>query len=212
MEALSMNTVDCVLISNWHSLIALPFYVENCGFRGVVYATEPVVQFGRLALLVLTLNRHFLEWDAEICVLDWWWWSWLSTLRGSSSTRLAAHGKIRLFIRACFLPRDLLISNSSLLLCSFFLSHLIPGRSQTHWFGTLWSGSHSIQNKLWSKRWQESPPWPSTKPLWVPALEIMHFIPLQFSFCKSAFAVQGALCVYTLYVCKRLIFISKFSS
>ncbi|VDP23201.1 unnamed protein product [Heligmosomoides polygyrus] len=53
MEALSMNTVDCVLISNWHSLIALPFYVENCGFRGVVYATEPVVQFGRLMMMEL---------------------------------------------------------------------------------------------------------------------------------------------------------------
>ncbi|KAK5967900.1 Integrator complex subunit 9 [Trichostrongylus colubriformis] len=53
LESLSMSTVDCVLISNWNSLVALPFYVENSGFRGVVYATEPVVQFGRLMMLEL---------------------------------------------------------------------------------------------------------------------------------------------------------------
>ncbi|VDL79576.1 unnamed protein product [Nippostrongylus brasiliensis] len=53
LEALSMNTVDFILISNWHSLVALPFYVENSGFKGVVYATEPVVQFGRMMILEL---------------------------------------------------------------------------------------------------------------------------------------------------------------
>nr|CDJ95101.1 Integrator complex subunit 9 [Haemonchus contortus] len=53
LETLSMNSVDCVLISNWNSLVALPFYVENSGFRGTVYATEPVVQFGRLMMTEL---------------------------------------------------------------------------------------------------------------------------------------------------------------
>ncbi|KIH50267.1 hypothetical protein ANCDUO_19655, partial [Ancylostoma duodenale] len=53
LEAVCMNTVDYILVSNWHSLVALPFYTENSGFKGVVYSTEPVVQFGRLMMLEL---------------------------------------------------------------------------------------------------------------------------------------------------------------
>ncbi|ETN82267.1 hypothetical protein NECAME_02004, partial [Necator americanus] len=50
LEALCMNTVDYILVSNWHSVVALPFYTENSGFKGVVYSTEPVVHFGRLMM------------------------------------------------------------------------------------------------------------------------------------------------------------------
>ncbi|VDM67127.1 unnamed protein product [Strongylus vulgaris] len=45
-----MNSVDYILVSNWQSLVALPFYSEKSGFKGVVYSTEPVVQFGRLMM------------------------------------------------------------------------------------------------------------------------------------------------------------------
>ncbi|KAK6753557.1 hypothetical protein RB195_012881 [Necator americanus] len=50
LEAICMNTVDYILVSNWHSVVALPFYTENSGFKGVVYSTEPVVHFGRLMM------------------------------------------------------------------------------------------------------------------------------------------------------------------
>uniref|UniRef100_A0A0K0DDN2 Beta-Casp domain-containing protein n=1 Tax=Angiostrongylus cantonensis TaxID=6313 RepID=A0A0K0DDN2_ANGCA len=53
IPTLPMNTVDYILISNWQSLVALPFYVNNSGFRGTIYTTGPVVQFGRLMILEL---------------------------------------------------------------------------------------------------------------------------------------------------------------
>ncbi|CAD6193624.1 unnamed protein product [Caenorhabditis auriculariae] len=49
-SSLKMESVDCILVSNWDSLVALPFYTENTGFRGLVYATDPVLQFGRLLI------------------------------------------------------------------------------------------------------------------------------------------------------------------
>ncbi|KAK6027485.1 hypothetical protein OSTOST_06482, partial [Ostertagia ostertagi] len=69
LESLSMSTVDCVLISNWNSLIALPFYVENSGFRGTIYATEPVVQFGRLMMLELIEYFERIELEGSVSVL-----------------------------------------------------------------------------------------------------------------------------------------------
>ncbi|KJH50471.1 hypothetical protein DICVIV_03403 [Dictyocaulus viviparus] len=53
LEMLSMSTVDCILISNWQSLVALPFFLSDSSFRGTIYTTEPVVQFGRLMMLEL---------------------------------------------------------------------------------------------------------------------------------------------------------------
>ncbi|CAI4223317.1 unnamed protein product [Auanema sp. JU1783] len=51
LKELCMETVDCILISNWNSLVALPYYVHNTGFKGSIYATEPVMQFGKLMIL-----------------------------------------------------------------------------------------------------------------------------------------------------------------
>uniref|UniRef100_A0A1I7X3B6 Lactamase_B domain-containing protein n=1 Tax=Heterorhabditis bacteriophora TaxID=37862 RepID=A0A1I7X3B6_HETBA len=53
LDTISMESVDCILVSNWQSLVALPYYTQNSGFRGVVFATEPVVQFGRLMMAEL---------------------------------------------------------------------------------------------------------------------------------------------------------------
>eukprot|EP00741_Cyanophora_paradoxa_P014634 tig00020816_g14114.t1 len=39
--------VDCVLISNYHNLLALPYVTEYTTFRGKVYATDPTIQIGR---------------------------------------------------------------------------------------------------------------------------------------------------------------------
>ena len=46
-----MSMVDVVLISNVHSLLALPFLTEHCpGFKAKVYATEPTKYLGRYVL------------------------------------------------------------------------------------------------------------------------------------------------------------------
>lgn len=42
-----MDSVDAILVSNWMSLLALPFFTENTNFTGVVYATDPTLQLGR---------------------------------------------------------------------------------------------------------------------------------------------------------------------
>ena len=49
------NIGDCILVSNLQSIVALPFYVIETGFRGTVYATEPIVQFGRCEFVDLKL-------------------------------------------------------------------------------------------------------------------------------------------------------------
>lgn len=42
--------VDVILISNYMSMLALPFITEGTGFEGVIYATEPTLQIGKLFL------------------------------------------------------------------------------------------------------------------------------------------------------------------
>lgn len=44
------SEVDVILISNYMSMLALPFITEGTGFEGVVYATEPTLQIGRFFL------------------------------------------------------------------------------------------------------------------------------------------------------------------
>ncbi|KAL1123383.1 hypothetical protein AAG570_002465 [Ranatra chinensis] len=44
------SELDVILISNYTSMLALPFITERTGFKGVVYATEPTLQIGRLYL------------------------------------------------------------------------------------------------------------------------------------------------------------------
>ncbi|XP_014246665.1 integrator complex subunit 9 [Cimex lectularius] len=44
------SEIDIVLISNYSSMLALPFITEKTGFKGVVYATEPTLQIGKLFL------------------------------------------------------------------------------------------------------------------------------------------------------------------
>ncbi|GMR59572.1 hypothetical protein PMAYCL1PPCAC_29767 [Pristionchus mayeri] len=50
MCSMSMEEVDAILISNWNSLLALPFYTEGTGFSGRVYASEPTLQYGTLMM------------------------------------------------------------------------------------------------------------------------------------------------------------------
>ncbi|NWS75603.1 INT9 protein, partial [Crotophaga sulcirostris] len=57
-ELLDLSTVDVILISNYHCMMALPYITENTGFTGTVYATEPTVQIGRLLMEELV---NFIE-------------------------------------------------------------------------------------------------------------------------------------------------------
>ncbi|XP_065343585.1 integrator complex subunit 9 isoform X2 [Cloeon dipterum] len=58
-NVIDYSQIDVILISNYSSMLALPFITENTGFQGVVYATEPTLQIGRLFLeeLVQTVER-----------------------------------------------------------------------------------------------------------------------------------------------------------
>ncbi|KAF4523843.1 hypothetical protein B566_EDAN016808 [Ephemera danica] len=58
-NVVDFSQVDVILISNYLCMLALPFVTEDTGFRGVVYATEPTLQIGRLFLdeLVQTVER-----------------------------------------------------------------------------------------------------------------------------------------------------------
>ncbi|KTG45422.1 hypothetical protein cypCar_00027734 [Cyprinus carpio] len=47
-ELLDLSTIDVILISNYHCMMALPYITEHTGFTGTVYATEPTLQIGRL--------------------------------------------------------------------------------------------------------------------------------------------------------------------
>lgn len=48
-ELLDLSTIDVILISNYHCMMALPYITEHTGFTGTVYATEPTLQIGRCA-------------------------------------------------------------------------------------------------------------------------------------------------------------------
>jgi integrator complex subunit 9 len=47
-KIIDFSEVDVILISNYLCMLALPFITEGTGFSGVVYATEPTLQIGRL--------------------------------------------------------------------------------------------------------------------------------------------------------------------
>ncbi|XP_069461801.1 integrator complex subunit 9 isoform X2 [Ambystoma mexicanum] len=58
-ELIDLSTVDVILISNYHCMMALPYITEHTGFNGTVYATEPTVQIARLLMeeLVTFIER-----------------------------------------------------------------------------------------------------------------------------------------------------------
>lgn len=58
-ELLDLSTVDVILISNYQCMMALPYITEHTGFTGMVYATEPTMQIGRLLMeeLVTFIER-----------------------------------------------------------------------------------------------------------------------------------------------------------
>ncbi|TNN37980.1 Integrator complex subunit 9 [Liparis tanakae] len=57
-ELLDLSTVDVILVSNYHCMMALPYITEHTGFTGTVYATEPTLTIGRMLMEELV---NFME-------------------------------------------------------------------------------------------------------------------------------------------------------
>lgn len=57
------SRLDCILISNHTSMLALPFITEVYGFKGQIYATDPTIQLGKLMMeeLVEYFGRSQLD-------------------------------------------------------------------------------------------------------------------------------------------------------
>lgn len=54
LSAVDPATIDCIVITNYHNMLALPYVTESAAsFRGVVLATEPTAEFGKLCMLEL---------------------------------------------------------------------------------------------------------------------------------------------------------------
>ena len=58
-DILDVCEIDAVLISNYLSMLALPFVTESPGFRGAVYATEPTLQMGRFVYSSICSHSYF---------------------------------------------------------------------------------------------------------------------------------------------------------
>ncbi len=50
LSLVDLSEVDAVLISNYTSLLSLPYVTEHPEFRGSVFLTEPTLHFGRLLM------------------------------------------------------------------------------------------------------------------------------------------------------------------
>jgi integrator complex subunit 9 len=63
---INIEDIDCVLISNAHAMLALPYLTRMKKFRAVVYCTEPVLHMSRL--LMEELTHHLKPNNVLICV------------------------------------------------------------------------------------------------------------------------------------------------
>uniref|UniRef100_H2YM05 Integrator complex subunit 9 n=1 Tax=Ciona savignyi TaxID=51511 RepID=H2YM05_CIOSA len=57
-DLIDLSTIDVILISNSNTMLALPYITEYTGFQGIVYATEPTIQIGRLLMEELVQYCH----------------------------------------------------------------------------------------------------------------------------------------------------------
>ena len=53
--------IDAILVSNYMTLLALPYITEETGFRGAIYMTEPTLHFGRLFM------EETIEFLEQVC-------------------------------------------------------------------------------------------------------------------------------------------------
>lgn len=48
LGVVDFESIDAILISNYTTMLALPFITEETPFNGNIYITEPTLHFGRL--------------------------------------------------------------------------------------------------------------------------------------------------------------------
>ena len=60
---INIEDIDAVLISNYNSMLALPYLRKMSGVRATIYCTEPVMQFGKMLMEELT---HFIKYNQSI--------------------------------------------------------------------------------------------------------------------------------------------------
>jgi len=65
-----LATVDCILISNYETITALPYITQFTDFKGKIYATEPTKQFGRLVMEELVHFRSASVTDGGVTSTD----------------------------------------------------------------------------------------------------------------------------------------------
>ncbi|XP_067118772.1 integrator complex subunit 9 [Centruroides vittatus] len=63
------SEIDVILLSNYQSMMALPYITEGGGFNGTVYATEPTLQIGRQFMEELV---NYIERTPKIKVAKKW--------------------------------------------------------------------------------------------------------------------------------------------
>jgi integrator complex subunit 9 len=57
-DLINVEDLDAVLISNYNTMLALPYLTRMKGFRASVYCTEPIMHFGRMLMEELT---HYIR-------------------------------------------------------------------------------------------------------------------------------------------------------
>lgn len=74
LSTVDFSSIDVILISNWMSLLGLPYITEYTGFQGLVYCTDPTRELGQLAMdemaIVMDNMRHInnnLDWKNSGC-------------------------------------------------------------------------------------------------------------------------------------------------
>ena len=60
IDAVNLSNIDAIIISNYLSMLALPFITEDTGFKGTIYATDPTIQTGRSAIYSVVYS-HWLQ-------------------------------------------------------------------------------------------------------------------------------------------------------
>lgn len=60
LSCINLKHLDVILISNYRSMLALPYITERTDFAGLIYATEPSINIGRLYMeeLVTYIERN----------------------------------------------------------------------------------------------------------------------------------------------------------
>ncbi|KHN85604.1 Integrator complex subunit 9 -like protein, partial [Toxocara canis] len=69
LHLVSVSSIDAILVSNWMSFLALPFFTERTEFRGTVYMTDPTLQLGRL---VMEEMLEYVERSEKVKVDEQW--------------------------------------------------------------------------------------------------------------------------------------------